>query len=178
MPLDTHPLLAPAGLQIRRLVPEEAQAYRTLRLEGLRAHPDAFGSSWDEEAALPPGHYAERLAQGAVFAASIGGDDWAGVAGLMVPQARKQSHKGVLWGVYVPPRARGRKVAAALVAHVLEHARGRGLECVLLTVGAHNAAAQRLYRAAGFVPYGMEPRALEVDGRHYDEVLMRCSLRS
>jgi len=35
--------------QIRRLEPHDAAAYRDLRLEGLRNHPEAFGASWEDE---------------------------------------------------------------------------------------------------------------------------------
>ena len=34
---------------IRELVPEDAAAFRELRLLGLQLHPEAFGSSYEEE---------------------------------------------------------------------------------------------------------------------------------
>ncbi len=43
---------------------------------------------------------------------------------------------------------------------------------VQLTVMSENEAARRLYRALGFVEYGVEKNALKQDGRYYDEVLM------
>jgi len=88
-----------------------------------------------------------------------------------VPDAPKLRHKGVLWGMYVRPAARGTGLAPALVARVLDHARGV-VEEVRLTVAASNAAAVRLYEAAGFVPYGLERRALRVGNAYHDEVLM------
>jgi len=41
-----------------------------------------------------------------------------------------------------------------------------------LTVISENEAARRLYRALGFIEYGVEKRALKQNGRYYDEVLM------
>lgn len=67
--------------------------------------------------------------------------------------------------------ARGAGLGEALVARVLEHARGV-VEEVRLSVVASNAAAVRLYEAAGFERYGLERRALKVAGRHHDEALM------
>jgi ribosomal protein S18 acetylase RimI-like enzyme len=145
------------------------RAYRELRLEGLARHPEAFGASWEDEAARPLAWFAERLERNAVFgawAATGGGgaDMAAGVAGFMVPDAAKLRHKGVLWGMYVRPSARRAGVGAALVAQVLEHARG-AVEEVRLSVVASNAAAVRCYEAAGFERYGLERRALKVAGR-------------
>lgn len=39
-------------VSIRLLQPSDAQAYRDLRLEALRSSPEAFGSSYEEEALL------------------------------------------------------------------------------------------------------------------------------
>ena len=101
-------------------------AYRELRLEGLARHPDAFGASWEDEAARPLPWFAERLERNAVFGGWVaGGSELAGVAGLLVPEAAKLRHKGVLWGMYVRPRARRTGLAAAL----LEGARAAGLLC-------------------------------------------------
>ncbi len=50
------------------------------------------------------------------------------------------------------------------------------VEELLLTAGADNPAAVRLYARAGFRRYGAEPRALNVDGCFHGEVLMRLPL--
>jgi RimJ/RimL family protein N-acetyltransferase len=46
------------------------------------------------------------------------------------------------------------------------------VELVQLSVVAGNAPAQRLYASLGFAPYGLEERALKVDGKYFDEVHM------
>ena len=104
-------------------------------------------------------------------AAASGGAALDGVAGFLVPEGPKLRHKGVLWGMYVRPQARRSGVAAPLLARVLDHARG-AVEEVQLAAVASNAAAVRLYEAAGFEAYGVERRALEVKGLYHDEVLM------
>ena len=50
-----------AALSIRPLQPSDAQAYRDLRLEALRTSPEAFGSSYEEEAPLSLGTIAARI---------------------------------------------------------------------------------------------------------------------
>ncbi len=83
----------------------------------------------------------------------------------------KMRHKGVLWGMYVRPEARGTGLAAALVERLLSEAQGI-VEEVRLAVVTTNEAAIRLYTRYRFKEYGIERRALKMDGRYYDELLM------
>ena len=58
----------------------------------------------------------------------------------------------------VDPRRRRRGIAAALLAAGLERARARGARHAFLEVRASNAAAQVLYRRAGFEAAGTRQR--------------------
>lgn len=160
--------------KIRRLDATDAAAYREIRLEALQSRPDAFGASFDGERDRPLEAFADTLARTAVFAAGDGGA-LLGMAGFVRLEG-KENHKGLLWGMYVRETARGSGAADALVATVIGHAREQ-VEVLLLAVGIHNEAAQRLYRRHGFVEYGREPRALKVGDAYYDEIMMRLELR-
>jgi ribosomal protein S18 acetylase RimI-like enzyme len=92
-------------------------------------------------------------------------------ARLAVQDPAKLRHKGVLWGLFVRPEARGMGLAAALEQPVVAHARPL-VEQVRLTVVASNVVARRLYGAAGFEEYGLERWALKVGSEYFDEVLM------
>ena len=46
---------------MRQLGAGDAAAFRALRLEALRLHPEAFGAAWEEEAALDDAAFAARL---------------------------------------------------------------------------------------------------------------------
>lgn len=109
---------------LRRLCASDAEAYRELRLEGLRNHPEAFGASWEEEAAKPLDWFADRLERNVAIAGCADDLQLLGTAGLGVQQALKLRHKGVLWGMYVRPGARGTGLAAALVERVMGEASG------------------------------------------------------
>jgi RimJ/RimL family protein N-acetyltransferase len=163
---------------IRRLTAADASPYREIRLEGLAQHPTGFGSAWEDEDGKPLAWFEQRLADGTVFGGFLSNEDeptneamLAGVAGLIVPQGAKLRHKGVLVGMYVRPVARGTGLAAAVVQAVLSHAR-TVVEEIQLTVAPDNEAALRLYCAAGFVEYAREPRALKIDGKYHDSLLM------
>src|SRR5262249_1836695 len=49
-------------MDIRRLLPADAAAFQSLRLQGLREAPTAFGSSHEEEQGTPVASVAERIA--------------------------------------------------------------------------------------------------------------------
>jgi ribosomal protein S18 acetylase RimI-like enzyme len=153
---------------IRRLGPSEA--YRSIRLEALQNEPDAFGSTFEKESAEPLQVFIDSLARNAIFG-SFFGDRLAGVAGFYIMPGPKMSHKGVLWGMYVVPEARGSGLAAALVETVLAYA-GKEVEQVQLTVVVSNPRARRFYERMGFVEYGLEEKALKYKGGYFDEVLM------
>jgi ribosomal protein S18 acetylase RimI-like enzyme len=165
----------PLPFTLYRLTASDASDYRALRLEGLRSHPEAFGASWEDEVSKPLGWFAERIERNAVFGASREGTALLGTAGLLVPDGAKSRHKGVLWGMFVRPEARGTGVAAALVARVIEQATDL-VEAVRLTVVSSNMTAIRLYTRAGFNQYGLERRALKVEDQYYDELFMELPL--
>ncbi|MBR0655795.1 GNAT family N-acetyltransferase [Plastoroseomonas arctica] len=160
---------------VRRLSASDAPGFRDLRLEALRSHPESFGASWEEETAQPLAWFTDRLDRSTVFGGGpAGASTLSGIVGFYTMDSPKLRHKGVLWGMYVRPQARGTGLAPMLVTQVLAHAR-HIVEEVRLTVVATNTAAVRLYKRAGFTPYGLEPRALKVGHDYHDEVLMAWS---
>lgn len=161
---------------VRQLDSSEAGQYRELRLLALRANPEAFGSSFEEEAAFEDDVFAERLSKGRIFGAWLG-KDLVGSAGLALRDKKKLRHKGVLWGMFVRPDCRGRGAARQLLSAVLADAR-TSCEEVLLTVVEGNDAAYGLYVAAGFVEYGREPAAIKIGTNYHHELLMRLPLAS
>lgn len=156
---------------LRRLHEADADAYRDLRLAGLASDPASFGASFEEESGQPLSWFAERLESHDVFGGWAADGALMGVVGLLVPHAAKLRHKGVLWGMFVRSEARGTGLAAALVERAIEHV-GDRVEAIRLTVVATNIPAIRLYTRLGFLTYGLEPRALKVEGRYHDEMLM------
>jgi ribosomal protein S18 acetylase RimI-like enzyme len=161
-------------INIRRLTPADAAVYRGIRLEGLNRNPEAFGSTFEAEFGKPLAWFFDRLSSTQVFGA-FRGSDILGVAGFAMRDAEKETHKGLLWGMYVRPAARGAGVARRLVEAVIDYARPR-VELVQLCVVMGNEPARRLYASLGFVEYGIERNSLKHGGRYYDEILMAKDL--
>ena len=157
-------------MEFRRLVPADAETYRTLRLRGLAEHPDAFTSSHDEETRRP---LADTLARLQPDGAEIVWGAFAeralvGVVGLGRERRAKGRHKAVVFGMYVVPEHAGTGVGAALLAHVIGEARRMAdLEQLVLTVTDTNARARRVYERLGFRTFGIEPRAIRVGDDYF-----------
>lgn len=167
---------------IRPFAPEEAAAFREIRLEALRLQPEAFGASVEEAEGADVAAFAAALrkaAPDAVFGAWRPGEAAPqGMAGFFAHRARKVAHKGAVWGVYVRGAARGQGIGRQLMQAAIARARGAGLETLLLTVSEGAPAARALYGSLGFVAYGTEPRGLKPGpGRYLDEMLMALDLR-
>src|SRR5882724_9702437 len=120
---EIDPSIPQKLFKIRRLEAHDVTHYRELRLEGLKNHPSAFGSSWEDEAGKPAAWWTERLNAGTVLGGWIDNSPLLGVAGFRVQYGIKAQHKGVLWGMYVRPDARGTGLAARLVQGIIEQAR-------------------------------------------------------
>src|SRR4051812_33543708 len=158
-------------IEIRRLAPADADAYRALRIEGFAAHPLEFRYSSGDEVALTLADAERRLAES--FVAGVFAEcELVGIGGWTRFAGEKLRHKGLLWGMYLRRSARGSGAASAIVRAIEADAR-REVEQLLLTVAAPNERARRLYERHGFVAYGTEPRAVRAgDAVYIDEVLM------
>jgi ribosomal protein S18 acetylase RimI-like enzyme len=74
-----------------------------------------------------------------------------------------------VWGVAVDPEFRKQGIAKRLLQRLIAHARNQGLLQIQLAVAVENAPARALYRSLGFESFGVEPRAMRVGDRFYDE---------
>jgi RimJ/RimL family protein N-acetyltransferase len=163
-----------AAIELRRLGPDDAKLYRDIRLEGLTDSPHAFASTIDSEQALPPETFAERLAHDLVLGA-FRGPELLGVAGFYAQPRPKHRHKGMLWGMYVRPAARGGGIGRLLVEAIIRHAQ-QHVELLQLFVVSDNLPARRLYQSLGFEEYGLERHATKYHGQYHDDVLMALPL--
>ena len=164
---------------IRILEPDDAEAYRAVRLAGIADRPQSFGSAYEEEAARPLADFEARIRSprpDAIFGAFVG-PDLAGVARFTVEPGVRRMHAGFVTGVTVRREFRRRGIAALLLAALIDHARS----CVVIVrlgVESSQDEARRLYERAGFRRYGVEPLAMRVDDAYFDEDLMSLDLRT
>jgi ribosomal protein S18 acetylase RimI-like enzyme len=160
------------SVDIRRLDPADFEAYRALRLRGLAEHPEAFTSSHEEDASKPPAEAQRRLAPESpdlVWGAFVDGT-LVGVLGMTPERRARSRHKAHVFGMYVPAEYGRRGIGQALLHHVVAAARAMPhLEQLTLTVTRGNGLASRLYERAGFETFGVEPRAVRMNGAYLDK---------
>jgi ribosomal protein S18 acetylase RimI-like enzyme len=165
-------------MTIRRLHPLDAADFRALRLRALREHPEAFTSSVEEALRRPLEDAAQRLAPDSEdqFWGAFNGEMLVGMVGLHREPREKTRHKALVVAMYVAPEHARRGIGKALLHAVVAQARADGLESLTLTVTVGNHGAERLYTGMGFVSYGIEPRAIQVQGQCFGKNLMQLDL--
>ena len=155
---------------VRKLTPDDVEAFRSIRLEGLKEFPEAFGSTFEKEIVEPICYFVERLENNDLFGV-FNGEALVGVTGFHAMTGPKNQHKGFIWGMYVQRVFQGSGAASLLFEELVTHARDR-VELLQLTVGATNPRALRFYQKMGFSIYGVEQRALKQNGVYVDELWM------
>jgi RimJ/RimL family protein N-acetyltransferase len=161
--------------EIRLLTSANVVAYRDIRLEGLRCHPEAFASRFEDEREIPLDRFKELMSQSQIFGAVLA-QKLVGVVGLRAHAEVKLRHKAMIWGMYVRREARQYGIGERLIDAAVAHAPGH-VEQLQLAVITENEAARRLYAKAGFIEYGHQINALKHGGRYYDDILMVKFLR-
>ena len=139
---------------VREAVMADWQAWRDIRLLALRAAPDAFSSTYAEQARLGEDYWRQRVSGGGLFLAWIpevsppeaSTFEPAGMAG-----GYQAAHGTVeLISMFVRSQARGCGVGEALIDAVTGWARERDATSVHLWVTEINSRARRLYERCGF----------------------------
>jgi ribosomal protein S18 acetylase RimI-like enzyme len=162
------PIADSAGLRLSRVSPAELGAYKALRDEGLRLHPEAFDSDVDLEQARPPESYIGKLGLseplgGTFLIGAWVGPQMVGMVGLERRSLPKLRHSANLNSMMVMPSHTRMGIGQHLIAQCLAEARQAiGLELITLKVSSSNPNAIRLYERAGFAPCGVVPHAVKM----------------
>lgn len=173
--MDTQIITPHGNVIIRSAQETDAMAYRELRLEALRNHPEAFSSDYAVNQAHPPAFWVDRVSitgNERTLYFAVCNDNLIGTCAIVRGDSPKTRHSAFIVGVYVQPVWRGLGIADGLIAACLEWARQQGVKIIKLGVAATNTSAIRRYSDCGFTVYGIEPQAICSNGVMYDELLM------
>ena len=169
-------LSTPHGIIIIRQAREsDAEAYRNLRLEGLKNHPEAFSADYVVNEQRPETFWVERIASlrdGNMLFFAAHENELVGTCGIYRGDSPKTRHSAYIVGVYVQSEWRGAGIVDELISICLEWAREHEIKILKLGVATTNIPAIRCYARCGFTVYGIEPQAICVNGVVYDELLM------
>lgn len=135
---------------VRQIDADEWEAWRTIRLDALRADPDAFASTYEREAAFAESDWRDRLGgETGPAVLAFDGDRPVGMgAGWCYEPGRL-----MVVAMWTRPGWRGRGVGRLVLDVVVGWAEARALLVTLWVVDS-NTGARSLYERHGFVANG------------------------
>ncbi|GAA0363097.1 GNAT family N-acetyltransferase [Bacillus horti] len=172
-------------MEYRKLTADDAEEYLQLRTRAIKENPLSFALSPSEMKEKTIEQIREQLEQGnkvdgyASFTVGVfDHNKLCGTGAFMQRPYEKMAHKGSLLGLYVAPEYQGKGIAKGLIKEIIHQASQlKGMEQILLMVNNENEAAKKLYSSLGFTVYGVEQKAMKIDGKYYDESLMSYDLQ-
>ncbi|MGM0845342.1 MAG: N-acetyltransferase family protein [Bacillota bacterium] len=165
---------------IRELTAEDARDYWSLRLEALQKNGEAFATTYQE--AIARSNPIEQVktnlsSNGSVTFGAYIDEKLAGNVTILFSTIEKMKHKAAIAAMYVDPYFRQKGLGKALLAEAEKYARKSHIELLQLTVVTSNPSAIKLYEKAGFTSFGVEKRAMKLNGNYFDEMWMSKELQ-
>jgi|SRR6185369_2891630 len=168
------------NVEIRPFKIEDWQMVRDLRLEALQGDPQAFGSSYEREAARSEEEWLAKYSRATgenpsdLFAIAVENEKAVGMAGAY----RKEDGTYTIVSVYISPDFRGKGLSSRILEGILRQIDARPDARVLeLKVNTEQESAVRLYKRFGFeITETLKDQEMG-DGEKHDEYLMRKEIR-
>ncbi|MET1249104.1 GNAT family N-acetyltransferase [Sporolactobacillus sp. STCC-11] len=157
----------------RSLTAEDAEQYRTLRIEALTNNPEAYASDLETEKHRTMDQIRKHLSDADVV--TVGGFDGErliAIASLHRETLPKMAHRATFTSVYVAPEYRGQRIARRIMEYVIDDVKKEGVAKLYLFVVTTNESAIRAYKKFGFKIYGEDHDAMKEDDGFVDEYLM------
>lgn len=139
-------------ITIKQLPPSAWEQYRNLRLEALQLAPQAYGSTYTEEAAKTKEEYQKTL--GHIWFAFVD-ETVAGMIGLIPDIGTPGKHRAHVVSFWVKPEYRKQGIGKMLVQHLQEIAPTQGIRKFYLHVTTTQESAIKLYESLGFFKVGL-----------------------
>ncbi len=161
-------------IEIRKLEPDDTEAYRALWLYGITEHSTFFRIAPDDD--LPMG-IPTRYKPGSFTLGAFTGQKLTGIVSFERDLRSKTRHKGLISRMFIHPDAAGQGAGRELLKHLIYLANDLGdLRYLYLTVLASNTRAIHLYSSLQFREFAREPGAVLINGSYIDELQMAHQL--
>lgn len=152
----------------RVLTPEDAKAWRDLRIEGTRDFPLGFLITLDEAKAADIDRCGAILRSGALRGVFLG-TYMVGFCGIRLSPLARIRHRAELGPFFVRTDHQGGGAADALMSGVISEARRLRLARLELYVDTENLRAIAFYRRHGFDLVATHPDSVRINGQSRDD---------
>lgn len=166
-------------MEVRKIITKDAKDYQQFRRSALINSPILFLENLEEFDSKSLQDISEQIealekSNGSFLLGAFDeGSQLMGIIGFHRQTGPRLDHIGEIWGLYVDPKARGQSLGQILISQTIREASQlSGLKQIKLQLEAGNTKAKNLYESFGFKVWGMEPRAVQVDGIFYDDYHM------
>lgn len=163
------------NISIRCISADDAEVFSALRREVTRDNPVPMGLTYEEELTRTLDSFKLQLSfsiPNAMFGCFVDGYLAATAAVGYTSKFPSSRHKMIMWGVFTSPRYRRLGLSRQVVELAIQHAFSQDVHRVNLQVYVPNEAAIALYKSIGFVEYGIEPEAVNINGQYHDAIHM------
>ncbi len=171
-----------SDFKIIKLKPRDWKDYKELRLRALKAEPQAFLVSYEEELAIPDEKWQQRLQKAGkgrswILFAKDTSDRLTSMVGGYRSDDNIKNHSAEIWGAYVDKDSRGKGVGKNLMENMIGELKNNPeVEIAVLEVSADQVPAQKLYESLGFEVKTTYPVKMG-DGKEHQIFRMEKSLK-
>ncbi len=168
---------------IRRLMPDDWQANREIRLEALAKHPGNYFTTLAEAEARTEADWRAMLNSPTLVTFGLfDGDALAGLTAVYIADEDPSGRTAGFAMSYIRPAWRGQGLSALLHRTRLDWARANGMTRVLVSHRASNVPSARAIARSGFTRTGATPYrwpdGVEEDNIEYELMLAPATLSS
>lgn len=151
---------------------EDAEKYRSIRLESLQNSPESFVSSYEEEKDFSIEKFKGQFQSDDSFTyGAFEKNELVGIITLYIDKPYKLSHRAHIGAMYVSPSKRSLGIGKVLMEEAIKKAKSiEGLEQIYLAVVSTNEPAKKLYSSLGFKVFGTEKKGLRLENNLYYDV--------
>lgn len=146
------------------LVPEHAEVWQALWIEGVRNFPLGFLMTLDEAAAASPNRCREILG-GRSVRGVFEGEKLVGFCGYRRQQMARVRHRGDIGPFFVTQSHQGSGAAKVLMDGVIKEAKDSGVAQLELFVDTENHRATAFYKRQGFELVATHFDSVRIDGQ-------------
>ena len=154
---------------------DEWQAYRDLRLEALKSHPEFFSSTYAKEKDFEEGEWQRRIgSEDCIVFGLFANDEAIGCIGVYAEKEDPETSH--LWGTYIKPEYRGLGLSGPLYQTLIAYAKSRkAWKRVVVSHRKSNAASGAASKLNGFQYTHTESTAWP-DGKTEDQLFYELKL--